>query len=126
MIYSKLFGVYSSLKIFFDNQIHNSNYFSNINNSLNKTLNKLSDNITEVNDNSIINQYKDNSNENKIEDISIQILDSKKKSFNELNSFIKKESNINFPNDDDNTFLNDKLMTNSFNNENIQCHNIKV
>ena len=126
MIYSKLFGVYSSLKIFFDNQIHNSNYFSNINNSLNKTLNKLSDNITEVNDNSIINQYKDNSNENKIEDISIQILDSKKKSFNELNSFIKKESNINFPNDDDNIFLNDKLMTNSFNNENIQCNNIKV
>ena len=126
MIYSKLFGVYSSLKIFFDNQIQNSNYFSNINNSLNKTLNKLSDNITEVIDNSIINQYKDNSNENKIEDISIQILDSKKKSFNELNSFIKKESNINFPNDDDNTFLNDKLMTNSFNNENIQCHNIKV
>ena len=123
VIYSKLFGIYSSLNIFFDNQIHTSKYFSNVNNSLNKTLNKLSDNITEVNDNSIINQYKDNSNENKIEDISIQILDSKKKSFNE---FIKKDSNINFPEGDDNIIFNDKLLTNSFNNENIQCDNIKV
>ena len=126
VIYSKLFEVNSSLNIFFDNQIHNSNYIYNVNNSLNKTLNKLSDNITEIKDNSIINQYKDNSNENNIDDISIQIFEPKKKSFNEINTIIKKESNVIFPSNNDSAIFNDKLLSNSSTNENIQYNNIKV
>ena len=122
----KLFGINSSLNIFFDNQIHNSNYIDNMNNSLNKTLNKLSDNITIVNDNSIINQYKDDSKENNIEDISIHIFDSKKKSINDINTLIKKDSTINFPPDNDNIISNDKIISNSFTNEDIQYQNIKV
>ena len=122
----KLFGINSSLNIFFDNQIHNSNYIDNMNNSLNKTLNKLSDNITIVNDNSIINQYKDDSKENNIEDISIHIFDSKKKSINDINTLIKKDSTINFPPDNDNIISNDKIILNSFTNEDIQYQNIKV
>ena len=126
VIYSKLFEVNSSLNIFFDNQIHNSNYIYNVNNSLNKTLNKLSDNITEIKDNSIINQYQDNSNENHIDDISIQIFESKKKSFNEINTIIKKESNVIFPSNNDSAIFNGKLLSNSSTNENIQYNNIKV
>ena len=122
----KLFGINSSLNIFFDNQIPNSNYIDNMNNSLNKTLNKLSDNITIVNDNSIINQYKDDSKENNIEDISIHIFDSKKKSINDINTLIKKDSTINFPPDNDNIISNDKIISNSFTNEDIQYQNIKV
>ena len=122
----KLFGINSSLNIFFDNQIPNSNYIDNMNNSLNKTLNKLSDNITVVNDNSIINQYKDDSKENNIEDISIHIFDSKKKSINDINTLIKKDSTINFPPDNDNIISNDKIISNSFTNEDIQYQNIKV
>ena len=97
-----------------------------MNNSLNKTLNKLSDNITVVNDNSIINQYKDDSKENNIEDISIHIFDSKKKSINDINTLIKKDSTINFPPDNDNIISNDKIISNSFTNEDIQYQNIKV
>ena len=122
----KLFGINSSLNIFFDNQIPNSNYIDNMNNSLNKTLNKLSDNITIVNDNSIINQYKDDSKENNIEDISMHIFDSKKKSINDINTLIKKDSTINFPPDNDNIISNDKIISNSFTNEDIQYQNIKV
>ena len=122
----KLFGINSSLNIFFDNQIPNSNYIDNMSNSLNKTLNKLSDNITIVNDNSIINQYKDDSKENNIEDISIHIFDSKKKSINDINTLIKKDSTINFPSDNDNIISNDKIISNSFTNEDIQYQNIKV
>ena len=122
----KLFGINSSLNIFFDNQIPNSNYIDNMNNSLNKTLNKLSDNITIVNDNSIINQYKDDSKENNIEDISIHIFDSKKKSINDINTLIKKDSTINFPSDNDNIISNNKIISNSFTNEDIQYQNIKV
>ena len=122
----KLFGINSSLNIFFDNQIPNSNYIDNMNNSLNKTLNKLSDNITVVNDNSIINQYKDDSKENNIEDISIHIFDSKKKSINDINTLIKKDSIINFPSDNDNIISNNKIISNSFTNEDIQYQNIKV
>jgi hypothetical protein len=122
----KLFGINSSLNIFFDNQIPNSNYIDNMNNSLNKTLNKLSDNITVVNDNSIINQYKDDSKENNIEDISIHIFDSKKKSINDINTLIKKDSTINFPSDNDNIISNNKIISNSFTNEDIQYQNIKV
>ena len=122
----KLFGINSSLNIFFDNQIPNSNYIDNMNNSLDKTLNKLSDNITIVNDNSIINQYKDDSKENNIEDISIHIFDSKKKSINDINTLIKKDSTINFPPDNDNIISNDKIISNSFTNEDIQYQNIKV
>ena len=122
----KLFGINSSLNIFFDNQIPNSNYIDNMNNSLNKTLNKLSDNITIVNDNSIINQYKDDSKENNIEDISIHIFDSKKKSINDINTLIKKDSTINFPPDNDNIISNNKIISNSFTNEDIQYQNIKV
>ena len=126
VVYAKLFGINSSLNIFFDNQIHYSNDIDNMNNSLNKTLNKLSDNITVVNDNSIINQYKDDSKENNIEDISIHIFDSKKKSINDINTLIKKDSTINFPPDNDNIISNDKIISNSFTNEDIQYQNIKV
>ena len=79
IIYEKLFEKNASLNIFFDNQILNSNYFINVNNSFSKNMSKLSDNITEIKDNSFLNQCKDNSNENFIEDISIQILEGKKK-----------------------------------------------
>jgi hypothetical protein len=57
IIYSKLFGKESSLNIFFDNQIPNSNIFSNDEeNSVDRSVSKLSDNITEPKDNSVINK----------------------------------------------------------------------
>ena len=75
IIYSKLFGKDTSLHIFFDNQITNSKYFYNLEtNSYNKSISKGSDNITEVQDNSMLNGYNNDLNENYIDDISIQII----------------------------------------------------
>ena len=131
IIYLKLFGKNASLNIFFDNQIQNSNYFYNINNSFNKSISKLSDNITEIKDNSIINQCKDNINENFIEDISIHILDAKKKSNEKLNDFStntinRTKSIIKFPSESENIVSKDKLITNSFIIDDNQYKNIKV
>ena len=131
IIYLKLFGKNASLNIFFDNQIQNSNYFYNINNSFNKSLSKLSDNVTEIKDSSIINQCKDNINENFIEDISIHILDTKKKSNEKLNdinnnTFNRTKSIIKFPSENENIVSKDKLVTNSFIIDDNQYKNIKV
>ena len=131
IIYSKLFGKNTSLNIFFDNQVQNWNYNYSINDSINKSLSKLSDNITEINDNSIINYSKEKLNENFIEDISIQILDSKKKSNEKLNdtnnnAFNKTNSQIKIPSENENIVSNDKLVTNSFINDDNHYKNIKV
>ena len=130
IIYSKLYGKNTSLNIFFDNQILNSKYFYNVNNSFDKTLSKLDDNITEVKENSVINQYKDNLEENFIEDISINMLEKKKKvnSINDINNntFIKSKSNIKFPSEDENIISNDILLTNNYTNDDNQFQNIKI
>ena len=130
IIYSKLYGKNTSLNIFFDNQILNSKYFYNVNNSFDKTLSKLDDNITEVKENSVINQYKDNLEENFIEDISINMLEQKKKvnSINDINNntFIKSKSNIKVPSEDENIISNDILLTNNYTNDDNQFQNIKI
>ena len=130
IIYSKLYGKNTSLNIFFDNQILNSKYFYNVNNSFDKTLSKLDDNITEVKENSVINQYKDNLEENFIEDISINMLEQKKKvnSINDINNntFIKSKSNIKVPSEDENIISNDILLTNNYTNDDYQFQNIKI
>ena len=133
IIYTKLFDKNSSLNIFFDNQIFNSNYFDNVNNSYNKniSISKISDNITDGKDNSLINYYKDDLNENNIEDISLHILDSKKKSnnindINNTNTFIKKDSNIKIPLENECDILKDKLLSNSFTIDDNQFQNIKI
>ena len=130
IIYSKLYGKNTSLNIFFDNQILNSKYFYNVNNSFDKTLSKLDDNITEVKENSVINQYKDNLEENFIEDIAINMLEQKKKvnSINDINNntFIKSKSNIKVPSEDENIISNDILLTNNYTNDDYQFQNIKI
>ena len=133
IIYTKLFDKNSSLNIFFDNQIFNSNYFDNVNNSYNKSISisKISDNITDGKDNSLINQYKDDLNENNIEDISLHILDSKKKSnntndINNTNIFVKKDSNIKIPLENECDILKDKLLSNTFTIDDNQFQNIKI
>ena len=130
IIYSKLYGKNTSLNIFFDNQILNSKYFYNVNNSFDKTLSKLDDNITEVKENSVINQYKDNLEENFIEDISINMLEQKKKvnSINDINNntFIKSKSNIKVPSEDENIMSKDILLTNNYTNDDNQFQNIKI
>ena len=133
IIYTKLFDKNSSLNIFFDNQIFNSNYFDNVNNSYNKSISisKISDNITDGKDNSLINQYKDDLNENNIEDISLHILDSKKKSnntndINNTNIFVKKDSNIKIPLENECDIVKDKLLSNSFTIDDNQFQNIKI
>lgn len=124
IIYTKLFDKNSSLNIFFDNQIFNSNYFCDTNNCFNKSTSKLNDSITEGKENSIINQDFDNLNENIIEDISIKILDSKKKSLNNLSEISNKIANINIPSE--NCAFSNKLLSNSFTMEDNQYQNIKV
>ena len=133
IIYTKLFDKNSSLNIFFDNQIFNSNYFDNVHNSYNKSISisKISDNITDGKDNSLINQYKDDLNENNIEDISLHILDSKKKSnntndINNTNIFVKKDSNIKIPLENECDIVKDKLLSNSFTIDDNQFQNIKI
>ena len=129
IIYSKLFGKESSLNIFFDNQIPNSNIFSNDEeNSYDRSVSKLSDNITEPKDNSIINNYANNCNENFIEEISVQIIEQKNKMKNNSNEignlFVNQDSDINIPGNYNIT--SDRMSSKSFTNDENPCKNIKI
>ena len=106
----------------------NWNDFDNINNSFSKSISKQSDNITEVKDDSVIIENKDNLNENNIEDISIQILEGKKKSTDNLNNntSIRNESNIKFPSENENILSNNRILSNSFTVDDNLYKNIKV
>jgi hypothetical protein len=129
IIYSKLFGKESSLNIFFDNQIPNSNIYSHDEeNSYDRSVSKLSDNITEPKDNSIINNYANNCNENFIEEISIQIIEQKNKMKNNSNEignlFVNQDSDINIPGNYNIT--SDRMSSKSFTNDENPCKNIKI
>ena len=129
IIYSKLFGKESSLNIFFDNQIPNSNIYSHDEeNSYDRSVSKLSDNITEPKDNSIINNYANNCNENFIEEISIQIIEQKNKMKNNSNEignlFVKQDSDINIPGNYN--ISSDRMSSKSFTNDENPCKNIKI
>ena len=127
IIYNKLFDKNSSLNIFFDNQILNSNDFCDINNCFNKSTSKLNDSITEGKENSIINQDVDNLHENFIEDISIKIFDSKKRSLSNLSEISNNIiSNINPQTENEKIVLDNKLLSNSFTTKDNQYQNIKV
>ena len=128
IIYSKLFGKESSLNIFFDNQIPNSNIYSNVKeNSYDRSVSKLSDNITEPKDNSVINNYANNCNENFIDDISIHIIEQKNKmksNSNEIgNLYPNQDSDINIPG---NYNISDRMSSNTFTNDENPCKNIKI
>ena len=129
IIYSKLFGKESSLNIFFDNQIPNSNIYSHDEeNSYDRSVSKLSDNITEPKDNSIINNYANNCNENFIEEISVQIIEQKNKMKNNSNEignlFVNQDSDINIPGNYNIT--SDRMSSKSFTNDENPCKNIKI
>ncbi len=133
IIYSKLFGKSTSLHIFFDNQILNSKYFYNMERtSVNKSISKGSDNITEPKDNSLINHYDNNFNENYIDDISIQIIEQKNKQKNNLNEidniYTSHESKLNIPcyENNINTISEDRMLNNSLTNDENPYENIKV
>ena len=130
IIYSKLYGKDTSLHIYFDNQILNSKYFNNIrNNSNNINISKGSDNITEVRDSSIINYYDNNYSENYIDNISINIIESKskQKNNNEIdNIYISQNSKINIPFNNDNGSTEERMLTNSFTNDEKPYKNIKI
>ena len=91
-------------------------------------MSKLSDNITEIKDNSFLNQCKDNSNENFIEDISIQILEGKKKSIDNTNNniFTRMESGAKIPSENENIVSSERLISKSYIFEDNQYKNIKV
>ena len=129
IIYSKLFGKESSLNIFFDNQIPNSNiYTHDEENSYDRSVSKLSDNITEPKDNSIINNYANNCNENFIEEISVQIIEQKNKMKNNSNEignlFVNQDSDINIP--VNYNIASDRMSSKSFTNDENPCKNIKI
>lgn len=129
IIYSKLFGKESSLNIFFDNQIPNSTLYSNNEeNNYDRSVSKFSDNITEPKDNSVINNYANNCNENFIDEISIHIIEQKNKMKNNSNEignvFINQDSDINIPGNYNIT--NDRISSNSFTNDENPCKNIKI
>ena len=129
IIYSKLFGKESSLNIFFDNQIPNSNIYSHDEeNSYDRSVSKLSDNITEPKENSVINNYANNCNENFIEDISIHIIEQKNKIKNNSNEignlFVNQDSDINIPGNYNIT--SDRMSSKSFTNDENPCKNIKI
>ena len=130
IIYSKIFGKDTSLHIFFDSQIRNSKYFYDIENCYNNNLSKESDNITEAKDNSIINKYENNYNENDIDEISINIVEQKNKIKNDDNQsdnlFIRNNSNINIPHNSDNNQIFERTLTNSITNEENLLRNIKL
>ena len=133
IIYLKLFGKSTSLYIFFDNQILNSKYFYNMEKtSVNKSISKGSDNITEPKDNSLINQYDNNFNENYIDDISIQIIEQKNKQKNNLNEidniYMSHESKLNIPcyENNINTISGERLLNNSLTNDENPYENLKV
>ena len=132
IIYSKLFGKDTSLYIFFDNQILNSKYFYNMEtNSYKKSVSKASDNITEVRDNSLINHYDNDYNENYIDDISIHIIAKKNKQKNENeidnnNLNISHDSKIVIPSNHENSATDERMLTNSITNDEHPYQNIKV
>jgi hypothetical protein len=131
IIYTMLFGKTTSLYIFFDNQILNKKYFYNIERtSANKSLSKASDNITEPKDNSLINYYNNNLNENYIDDISIQIIDQKNKPKNNLNEsnnlYLSHESKVNMPCCYENNITEERMSNYSLTNDENPYQNIKI
>ena len=129
IIYSKLFGKDSSLNIFFDNQTLNSKYFeNNVNYSYNKSISKINDNITEVKDNSLINNYENNYNENYLEDISIHIDEKNKQKNNDGGNslFISNESKINIPLENEEISSVKRINSNSITNDDNKFNNIKI
>ena len=127
IIYSKLFGKESSLNIFFDNQIPNSNIYTNDEeNNYDRSVSKFSDNITEPKDNSVINNYANNCNENFIDDISIHIIEQKNKMKNNSNEignlYVNQDSDINIPGN----YISDRMSSNTFTNDENPCKNIKI
>ena len=126
-----LFGKTTSLYIFFDNQILNKKYFYNIERtSANKSLSKASDNITEPKDNSLINYYNNNLNENYIDDISIQIIEQKNKPKNNLNEsnnlYLSHESKVNMPCCYENNITEERMSNYSLTNDENPYQNIKI
>jgi hypothetical protein len=122
IIYSKLFEKKSSLHIFFDNQTSNLNL-----KNLDKSVSKVSDNITEIQDISLINQYTNNCNENYIDDISIHIIPQKNDLNNNDNSFINPDKKINLPSSNDNNIATDeRMLSNSFTNDENPFQSIKI
>ena len=131
IIYTKLFGKTTSLHIFFDNQILNKKYFYNIERtSVNKSLSKASDNITEPKDNSLINYYNNNLNENYIDDISIQIIEPKNKpknNINEINNlYLSHDSKVNMPCCYENNITEERMSNYSLTNDENPYQNIKI
>ena len=122
IIYSKLFEKKSSLHIFFDNQASNLN-----SKNLDKSVSKVSDNITEIQDVSLINHYTNNCNENYIDDISIHIIPQKNDLNNNDNSFINPNKKINLPSLNDNNIATDeRMLSNSFTNDENPFQSIKI
>ena len=131
IIYSKLFGKDSSLNIFFDNQTLNSKYFeNNVNYSYNKSISKINDNITEVKDNSLINNYENNYNENYLEDISIHIDEKNKQKNNDGGNSLfisnENESKINIPLENEEISSVKRINSNSITNDDNKFNNIKI
>jgi hypothetical protein len=87
----------------------------------------VSDNITEIQDISLINQYTNNCNENYIDDISIHIIPQKNDLNNIDNSFINSNNKIKLPSSYDNIIATDeRMLTNSFTNDENPFQNIKI
>ena len=130
IIYSKLFTKDTSLNIFFDNQIMNSIYFYNADiNSYNRSISKVS-NITEIKDNSVINKFEDDLNENYIDDISIQILEQKNKIKNSINNEndklqISNDSKIKVPSNND-ISTEERILSNRVTNDENLFNKIKI
>ena len=100
-------------------------------NSYNKSVSKASDNITEVRDNSLINHYNNDFNENFFDDISIHIIEQKniKKNVNETvnnNLNITHDSKIVIPSNHENSETDERFFSNSIANDDQPCQNIKI
>ena len=122
IIYSKLFEKTSFLHIFFDNQTSNLNL-----NNLDKSVSKVSENITEIQDISLINHYTNNCNENYIDDISIHIIPQKNDLNNIDNSFINPDHKIKLPSSNDNAIsTNERILNNSSTNDGNPFQSIKI
>ena len=130
IIYSKLFGKDTSLNIFFDNQIMNSKYFYNVDiNSYNRSGSKAS-NVTEIKDNSVLNKFENELNENYIDEISIHIVESKNKIKNSINNEndnlqISKDSKIKIPSNND-ISTDERILSNSITNDENLFNKIKI
>ena len=130
IIYSKLFGKDTSLNIFFDNQIMNSKYFYNVDiNSYNRSGSKAS-NVTEIKDNSVLNKFENELNENYIDEISIHIVESKNKIKNSINNEndnlqISKFSKIKVPSNND-ISTDERILSNSITNDENLFNKIKI